>query len=182
LRLAMESKGIFDRGQPLIQFGIVFGSSFALALVPTVVKEHPNRTKFIREALLISFYIALAASTGLMLLMTEVNQLLYLDTAGTASLRILMGSVGLAAIFITCCSILQSIGSVYTNALCIFISLRVKWILNWLLVPHLQIIGSALATVISLFLLMVIVLILLHKKLPKLALKRNIHWQALFLA
>src|SRR5699024_12840597 len=32
-QVAMESKGIFDRGQPLIQFGADFGSSFALALV-----------------------------------------------------------------------------------------------------------------------------------------------------
>src|SRR5699024_11527691 len=36
-QVAMESKGIIDRGQRLIQVGAVIGSSFALALVLSVV-------------------------------------------------------------------------------------------------------------------------------------------------
>lgn len=36
---AMTEKGIFDRGVPLIQFGIVIGSSFAIALIPTMSKR-----------------------------------------------------------------------------------------------------------------------------------------------
>ena len=33
---AMETKGIYDRGQPLVQLGIVIASSFSLAIVPLV--------------------------------------------------------------------------------------------------------------------------------------------------
>src|SRR5699024_2619708 len=33
---AMQAKGVFDRGQPLIQLGAVLGSSFALALIPNL--------------------------------------------------------------------------------------------------------------------------------------------------
>src|SRR5690625_5548044 len=35
---AMELKGVFDRGMPLIQLGTVIGSSFGLALVPSVAR------------------------------------------------------------------------------------------------------------------------------------------------
>src|SRR5699024_10190928 len=60
LEEAMQQKGIFDRGQPLIQFGIVFGSSFALALIPSVitkdVKENTTHLVYVREAVLFSMY------------------------------------------------------------------------------------------------------------------------------
>src|SRR5699024_11232669 len=36
---AMQAKGVFDRGQPLIQLGAVLGSSFALALIPNLSKN-----------------------------------------------------------------------------------------------------------------------------------------------
>src|SRR5699024_9158044 len=59
---AMEAKGIFDRGQPLIQFGVVFGSSFALALIPNVVRKQAKdvyeQSESIRDALLFSCYLA----------------------------------------------------------------------------------------------------------------------------
>src|SRR5699024_655397 len=50
-QVAMESKGIFDRGQSLIQFGAVIGSSFALALVPSVVHGTKDNAQTIREGL-----------------------------------------------------------------------------------------------------------------------------------
>src|SRR5699024_10614715 len=50
-QVVMESKGIFDRGQPLIQFGAVIGSSFALALVPSVVHGTKYNAQTIREGL-----------------------------------------------------------------------------------------------------------------------------------
>ncbi len=36
---AMETKGIYDRGQPLVQLGIVIASSFSLAIVPLVAHK-----------------------------------------------------------------------------------------------------------------------------------------------
>src|SRR5690625_2730390 len=66
---AMEAKGIFDRGQPLIQFGVVFGSSFALALIPDVVRTQAGdvsgQAESIRDVLLFSFYLAAGATAGL---------------------------------------------------------------------------------------------------------------------
>ncbi len=39
-REAMEEKGVLDRGQPLIQLGTVLGSSFALAMIPSISRAN----------------------------------------------------------------------------------------------------------------------------------------------
>ena len=159
---AKEMKGVFDRGQTLIQFGVVFGSSFALALVPAVARKSAAYNHAVRNAMLISFYLASAGSIGLMILMPEVNELLFLNTEGTLALRILMLAVVLSAMIITACSILQNLGYVNRVALFIVGAFLIKWGLNRLLVPNFQIVGSAAATVISLGVLLLAVVILLH--------------------
>src|SRR5699024_4081385 len=127
---AMESKGIFDRGQPLIQVGAVIGSSFALALVPSVVHGTKDNAQTIREGLQFGFYLAGAAALGLILLMPEVNRLLFKTADGTMSLRILMLAVVLTALLITVASILQNMGYVYLVACCIILAVAVKWLFN----------------------------------------------------
>lgn len=162
--VAMKSKGVFDRGQPLLQFGAVFGSSFALALVPSVVQKANNYTHTIREALRFGFYIAGAASLGLVLLMPEVNRLLFKTVDGTTSLRILMVAIVLTALLITIASILQNMGHVYIVACYVLLAIVVKGLLNWMLVSRFYLIGSALGTVLSLCFLVSILLLFLHRK------------------
>lgn len=40
--IAKETKGIYDRGQPLVQLGIVIASSLSLAIVPLVAHMSKN--------------------------------------------------------------------------------------------------------------------------------------------
>lgn len=183
---AMEAKGIFDRGQPLIQLGTVIGSSFALALIPALsakkLKENPENVHYyMRSALLVSFYLAAGAATGLIAIFTEANLLLYQDVKGTGSLRILASGIFLSSIAITASSILQGLGYIKRTALFIAIAFFVKWVANQFLVPFLGIYGSAIATVCSLFTLCLLVAIALKRKLPKLVLLPKINWRA-FLA
>src|SRR5699024_2695857 len=50
--VAMKEKGVFDRGIPLIQFGAVLGSSFALAFVPSITQQSRTEQKqSIRDAM-----------------------------------------------------------------------------------------------------------------------------------
>src|SRR5699024_6356524 len=160
---AKEWKGVFDRGQPLIQFGVVFGSSFALALVPTIVQEGEERTNAIREALLFSIYLAGAASVGIIILMPEVNGLLFMDQVGTSSLQILSGSIVLSAIAVTACSILQNIGKGKTVALWIIIVCVLKWVLNKMLYPFFHLYVGVLAMVFRLLVLVVSMVYVLHR-------------------
>ncbi|MBO1004451.1 putative polysaccharide biosynthesis protein [Pseudogracilibacillus auburnensis] len=183
---AMEAKGIFDRGQPFIQFGVVFGSSFALAIIPTVVRENiranMSTIQSVREALLFSFYIAFGATLGLILLLPEANRLLFTNNDGTGSLQILVIAILLSSITITTCAILQSIGYLKQTAIWISVTFLIKWLLNELFVPFWGIYGSAIATVGSLFFLCVASILLLQRKVPAIYFFRHIRWQALFVA
>ncbi|MEI3604572.1 polysaccharide biosynthesis protein [Pseudogracilibacillus sp. SE30717A] len=185
---AKETKGIFDRALPLIQFGVVFGSSFALALVPAVASKKQrqqgdhNLYGSIREAIVFSLYIALGATVGLVLLLPETNLLLFTNTDGTGSLQILVVSIVLTSISITGCAILQSLGFIKKPALWMVITFIIKYLLNNLFVPLVGIYGSAIATVGSLFFLCGMVLLTLKQKLPGLSIFNNVHWKALIIA
>ena len=181
---AMEAKGVFDRGQPLIQLGTVLGSSFALALIPSISKRKLKNKPiqiyhYIRTSMLFSFYLAAGASLGLIVIFPEANQLLFQNDKGTFELQILVLSIFLSSMAITASSILQGLGYIKRTAGFILIALFIKWIGNQLLVPLFGITGSAAATVISLFVLCIIVLFELNRKLPELKFSREINWSAL---
>ncbi|MDY0394852.1 polysaccharide biosynthesis C-terminal domain-containing protein [Virgibacillus halophilus] len=182
---AMEEKGIFDRGQPLIQFGMVMGSSFALALVPNMAKSRlqEHETVFmesVRTALSVGFYIAAGASIGLILLFPEINLLLYRDVSGTYSLQFLMLAVVLSSLAITGSSILQALGYVKQTAIFILIAFICKWAANHVFVVWWGITGSALATVLALALLCILVMSGLKQRLRGFSWVRQIYWQAFF--
>lgn len=184
---AMEAKGIFDRGQPLIQLGTVIGSSFALALIPAVSKERVDDQKekfntYIRSSLLFSFYLATGAVIGLIITFPAVNTLLFQDSQGTFSLQILSLAILLSSISVTIASILQGLDYYKRIAAFIIMSFIIKWIANLVFVPIWGITGSAIATVLSLFLLCFILFIELHKRIPQINLFRQIHIWALLKA
>lgn len=180
---AMELKGVFDRGMPLVQVGVVAGSSFALALVPTIAGSSLSDSRqAIESSLKISFFISLGASLGLILIFEETNVLLFKDALGTISLQILSLSIVLSSMTITSLSILQSLGHFKWPGIFIIGSFVSKWVLNLLLVPHFQIVGSALSTVVSLSLLLLLSLFELRRQIPGLRLFSGISALALTLA
>ncbi|GGB51159.1 putative membrane protein YabM [Lentibacillus populi] len=184
---AMAAKGVFDRGQPLIQLGTVIGSSFALALIPSISKQklEANPIQFhhyIRSTLKFSFYLAVGATIGLIIIFPDANMLLFQNDKGTASLRILVMAIVLCSIAITASSILQGLGYLKRTAAFIFIAFFIKWIANQVLVPLLGITGSAIATVISLLILSGLVMIELKRKLPDLLFWKTLNWRALIIS
>lgn len=184
---AMEAKGVLDRGQPLIQLGTVLGSSFALAMIPTLsmkrIKENTHDIyEKIRSGVTIGFYLAVGATAGLIMIMPEANILLFQDTKGTSELRILVLSILLSALVITVTSILQGLGFIKRTAAFILIALGAKWLGNQFLVPLLGITGSALATVGSLLLLLILVGFELKRKIPNLSLLTHVRWLSLSVA
>lgn len=184
---AMIAKGIFDRGQPLIQLGTVLGSSFALALIPVLskqkIKEDPQKTSaYIQSGLLFSFYLAAGAMIGLILIFPAVNLLLFQDTKGTDSLQILSVAIFLSSISITGSSILQGLGYFKRTAVYILLAFIIKWLANLLLVPLWGITGSALATICSLLLLTVVVIYELHRRMPTIKFLQAVNVRAFMIA
>lgn len=177
---AMRSKGIFDRGQPLIQIGTVLGSSFALALIPTVTKEKLQNdsgkfSPYIQGAIAFSFYLAAGAAIGLIMIFPEVNILLYKDDNGTIPLQILAIAIFLSSIVITTSSILQGMGYIKRTAGFIVGAFLIKWTANQILVPLWGIAGGAVATVLSLILLGMVTLMELKRRLPGLSFFKKIN-------
>lgn len=180
---AMEAKGVFDRGQPLIQLGTVLGSSFALALIPAISKQRlaaaPEKFRgYIEGVLLFSFYLAAGAVIGLVMIVPETNTLLFQNTKGTVSLRILSIAIFLSSISITGASVLQGLGYFKRSAGMIVGAFLIKWVANKLLVPIWGINGSAAATVISLLALCMVIFVELKRKVPALVFMKQINLSA----
>ncbi|WP_339230727.1 polysaccharide biosynthesis protein [Oceanobacillus sp. FSL K6-2867] len=183
---AMEAKGIFDRGQPLIQLGIVLGSSFALALLPSIsrqkLKDEPSTFyPYIRGAMLFSFYLAIGATIGLIAIFPEANRLLFQNEKGTFALQVLVTAIFLCSLGITAASILQGLGHIKRTAGFILVAFFVKWVGNQLVVPIWGIGGSAITTVVSLLVLLLLVMYELRRKLPDLRFFERIRFPALII-
>ncbi|MEL1196215.1 polysaccharide biosynthesis protein, partial [Staphylococcus epidermidis] len=76
--LAKNMKGIFDRGQPLVQLGLVVSLAFSSTLIPSLSQARQRRQQYqfqqVAEALIhISLGLSAAATTGLMVLMPQIN-------------------------------------------------------------------------------------------------------------
>ncbi|GAE94194.1 Stage V sporulation protein [Gracilibacillus boraciitolerans JCM 21714] len=103
-------KGIFDRGQPLLQLVTIVGSSIALALVPQVTKMNwqMNEEETLEKIRLSTKYcliISLGATIGLIVLLPEINQLFFENQqGGTMSLRILAISLLFTSLSVTMAS------------------------------------------------------------------------------
>lgn len=159
-------KGVFDRGQPLIQLGTVTATSFALALVPLIAKASKENNmkmahKRIFHSLNISVVIGLGAAIGLALIIRPTNIMLFSNADGSNVLFVLALSIFFSTINIVITAILQGMGHFFTPVKYILFGLLFKMICNYALVPIFGTLGAAIATLLGL----AIIAFLLCKKL-----------------
>lgn len=148
-------KGIFDRGQPLVQLGMVVATSFSAALLPTLA-EHWQKKEF--TAFTTTYHVlnhvavvmASLATAGLVFLMPQINQLLFVSRRGSGALAVMMMSIPLVTMISMDCSVLQSTNCLRPMAIALLVGLVSKCLINFILVDHLSIVGASLGTVISL--------------------------------
>ncbi|WP_181833274.1 putative polysaccharide biosynthesis protein [Bacillus taeanensis] len=154
LEMAKLTKGIFDRGQPLLQFGTVLATSLALAIVPMMTKAKlQGNNKYIREktslALKISFIVGTGAAAGLAAVIRPTNIMLFKDH----SLSVVLGVLGVTILFtsiaMTAAGILQGLGFTYKPAKHVVMGIVIKAILTIILIPFIGIMGAALGTVLG---------------------------------
>ncbi|MCP3029690.1 oligosaccharide flippase family protein [Halobacillus sp. A5] len=154
LEEAKAAKGVFDRGQPLIQLGTVLASSLALALVPSVTKERKSKdpervNRYIFGGVKYCLLIAAGAAAGLVTLFPYVNEVFFQDSKGSPPLQLLMLAILFSSLAITFSSILQGFGKVIHTALAAVLTLVVKWLLNVWWVPPFEEYGAAAASVVT---------------------------------
>ncbi|CDQ21783.1 Membrane protein involved in the export of O-antigen and teichoic acid [Halobacillus karajensis] len=164
-------KGVFDRGQPLIQLGTVLASSLALALIPSVTRTRMNRhpekvIKSIISAVKVTVFISLGATAGLIFLFPAINQSFFENGQGTGELRVLMLVILGSSISITLSSVLQGLNYIKHTAMIILGGIVVKWAGNMILIPIFDIYGAAMASTIAVAFVLVGNIVTLRHEVP----------------
>lgn len=153
---AISLKGIYDRGQPLLQFASFFSTALALSIVPAIAqaqmrKDRAELIRLTKLALRYTFLLGIPASIGLAIVAAPTNMMLFKNQAGSDALAILSLGTIFLTLSITIASILQGLGRVYLPTIFLFIGILIKIVGNLLLIPFLDIRGASLASVLAYF-------------------------------
>jgi len=153
--IAKSVKGIFDRGQPLIQLGTVAATSMSLTLVPLISRTRlaaePNELHDkIQLALKVSVVIGVGASVGLWAIIEPTNIMLFEDDLGSSVLGILSFVILFTSMISTIIAIMQGLGSLLFPAFAVMVSFPIKYMFNMILIPSAGIMGAAISSLITL--------------------------------
>lgn len=161
---AKITKGIFDRGQPLIQLGTVVATAIALSLVPAISgeKQQQKTIENVRISLQLSLLVGSAAAIGLFSIIEPTNIMLFQNANGSAvlgqlSLLILPGSM-----IITIIGILQGMNHTLFPAIIVLAGFGLKYLLNFLFIPNYGVSGAAVASITALVMMLIIVIMKLR--------------------
>ncbi|MBQ0140085.1 MAG: polysaccharide biosynthesis protein [Kurthia sp.] len=152
---AMEEKGIYDRGQPLVQVGLVIATSLSLAVVPMIAhamkSQRTNKINFfIRVTYQATLLFAVAAAVGLILVMPYLNKTLFETADLSKVLQVYVLQIIMLSIVMAMTAVLQGLGYRKWPTYILAISLLIKIILNEVLVFQLGIVGAAWSSNIAL--------------------------------
>lgn len=169
--VAMEQKGIYDRGQPLVQFGILIATSLTLAIVPLVARTSKKNSgrpaeMYARLAFRVSFLFAFAAAVGLTFVMPYVNETLFQTREQSFALIIFSWQIVWMSLLLIMTAMLHGLGKVRVPALLLVSGLVVKIIGNWLLLPIWGVSGAAIAGNIGLMIVVIGLLFYFKKVWP----------------
>lgn len=145
-------KGIYDRGQPLIQVGLVLITVMISDALPQLTKARHTlsfdnvKRQFIHTGIFIGF----GAGMGLCFLLPFINQALFENNEGSMALSLLMLSV----IFMSCILIAQTIAQSQGRLTLLWYSLLLAIVVKGIsapwLIAHYQLVGAACSTLLSL--------------------------------
>lgn len=148
---AKVSKGVFDRGYPLVQFAILFTTALGMANVPNLVRHYRtgrlDATAIgLSSMIRVTTTVAAAATIGLMGVMWPLNVALFENADGTRALVLLSTSTFAASLAVASMTCLQAIDKEQTAAIGMLFAMIVKGMMNVVLVPRYGIDGAAIGT------------------------------------
>ncbi|MDR3240622.1 MAG: polysaccharide biosynthesis protein [Lactobacillaceae bacterium] len=153
--LAEATKGVYDRGQPLVQLGMVVATSIGTALLPNlrgyvITKKFKDFKRDFSISVRISSVLAVSLTGGMIAVMPQLNQMLFGSRQGDLALMIYALAIIPATMIMVLAAALQSLDRTKGLMTIIFASMLLKFGLNWLLVPAFGIVGASWATIIGL--------------------------------
>jgi PST family polysaccharide transporter len=152
---AKVDKGIYDRGQPLVQLGLVVALALSSTFLPSLTKHFVkgDRKQFLHMAkifLRLTTTIAAAAAVGLILLLPYMNFTLFKDYQGNGVLGVYAFSIALMAIIQAYQSIEQSRNRFFHAIVAAVAGLAVKIMTTGLLTRSFGTLGASFSTIIGL--------------------------------
>lgn len=152
---AKIAKGVFDRGQPLVQLGLVVAVSMTATFMPTLTHYYKNKVRdeyesMVTSYLKVSLAISLAAGVGLSLLIPFINVTLFSNNDGVNTLSIFVLSVSVASMIQTYQTIYQSQNRVHYQFVAALFGVLLKSVLTPGLTYYFGTMGSSLSTLFGL--------------------------------
>ncbi len=149
------AKGVYDRGQPLVQLGLVIATALSATFLPALTRylaqrEHDQFLKTAKIYLRLTTALALAASVGLAVLLPYINYALFKDYAGNAALVLFVFSIALTAVIQAYQSIAQSRNSFRPSLKGAGWGLLAKGLTTSFLTGSLGTVGASLSTLLGL--------------------------------
>lgn len=168
--LAKNVKGIYDRGQPIVQLGMVVATSLATSFLPTLalVKKgsHQQASEFnlvSRQYLRVTAFFAVIITGGLISIMPQLNHFLFASRDGSSVLMVYVVMVIFASLVLGQNNILQAQGQWYKAGLAFVAGMLVKSLITPTFVRLWDTAGAAWSTNLGL----VTMVICLDACLPK---------------
>ena len=157
--VAKDLKGIFDRGQPLVQLGMVVGVGFSSSYLPLLsrsyTKQHVEEFEQLKQSLLkMTIIFSVVATVGLLVILPRVNHMLFGDIQGNDVLSVYSISIVLASMMMAYHGILQSTGKYTITLMALLVGLLAKGIGNLWFIPQFQTLGASIATILGLFVML----------------------------
>lgn len=183
---AMAMKGVYDRGQPLVQMGILIATTLALAIVPLIAYHSSKQSRrgaipFIRITYRTAFLFGWAAAVGLILVLPYVNEMLFETRSGSVTLMVFTGQIFWLSLILPLTAILQGAGKIKIPTLLLIGGFVIKMIGNTLLLPKFGVTGAALASNVG-FIIVLVCLLIYFKKIWPITLAPSRFYGWLFVA
>ncbi|WP_022792084.1 polysaccharide biosynthesis protein [Weissella halotolerans] len=161
---AEYTKGVYDRGQPIVQLGMVVATGIGTALLPNLrvhwlnQKESLVRRNF-RLTVRLSLVFSIMAVVGLVAIMPALNTMLFASAEGSGTLSWYVLMILPASLLTVLSSVLQSINQAQGLTWYVGVTIILKVVANSFLIRLMGIDGAALSSVVALlpFLLFVII-------------------------
>ncbi|MGV3085190.1 putative polysaccharide biosynthesis protein [Enterococcus dispar] len=152
---AQIAKGVYDRGQPMVQLGLVVAAALSSTFLPALTKYLVARNNRLFQSsakiyLRLTTSISLAASFGLALVMPSLNYGLFKDEAGNDVLQVFVFSVFLMAVIQSYQAIAQSQNHFRPALKAAVLGLGVKFGTTIILTASMGTLGASLGTIFGL--------------------------------
>lgn len=152
---AKLAKGVYDRGQPLVQLGLVVALALSSSFLPLLTRYLVNRDRrmFINTSqifLRLTCGIAAAASIGLAMLLPYVNYALFKDYKGNGTLVLFVFAIFLMAMVQAYQSIAQSQNEYRSSLQAAGVGLLLKVVVTGGMTKQFGTIGASLSTLVGL--------------------------------